>query len=285
MGRSRERKIQPNENRNMKTGNGKIANLPAKIRDELNYRLNDGEQASELVEWLNAKPEVIQVITERFDGRPITEQNLSQWRTHGYRQWHAYRVILDESDTTSEHSGEIAATGIDCEKLLLSLTASYAEMIQRWIITPTDEMTYKLRVFKEITNAVLALRRAEIQKARLEIERQRLELLCEKQRNKSASSSASAASSSAESVSATSDERPKAKSPAAASTAPHSASSLPSSQAAPGAQPSGNPPPPPPPTPATSPKPVAPQDAPLWPSRRPGAPPRNASPRNPLGLL
>jgi hypothetical protein len=178
----------------MKTGNGKIANLPAHIRDELNYRLSDGEQGTELVEWLNAQPEVIKIITERFDGRPISEQNLSQWRTHGYRQWHAYHVVLDELDTTSEHSEEIAATGINCEKLLLLLTASYAEMLQRWIITPCDEMTYKLAVFKNITNAALALRRAEIQKARLEIERERLEILREKRRDKSSSSSSAPAS-------------------------------------------------------------------------------------------
>jgi hypothetical protein len=123
--------INTNEKTYMPTGNGKIANLPSEIREELNYRLSEGEPGIELVEWLNAKPEVNKVITERFDGRPISEQNLSQWRTHGYRQWHAYHVILDELDTTSEHSEEIAATGIDCEKLLLSLTASYAECTAR----------------------------------------------------------------------------------------------------------------------------------------------------------
>jgi hypothetical protein len=183
--------INANQRINMPTGNGKIANLPSNIRDELNYRLNDGEPGSELVEWLNAKPEVIKVVTERFDGHPISEQNLSQWRTHGYRQWHAYRVILDELGTTSEHTEEIAATGIDFQKLRLSLTASYAEMLQRWIITPTDEMTYKLAVFKNITNAVATLHRTEIQDARIEIENRRLDLLGEKQRNKSGSASAS----------------------------------------------------------------------------------------------
>jgi hypothetical protein len=196
--------INTNERTYMPSGNGKIANLPSEIRDELNYRLSEGEPGNELVEWLNAKPEVIKVVTERFDGHPISEQNLSQWRTHGYRQWHAYRVILDELDTTSEHTEEIAATGIDCRKLRLSLTASYAEMLQRWIITPTDEMTYKLAVFKNITNAVATLHRTEIQDARIEIENRRLDLLGEKQRNKSGSASASSsrASSSRETPSA-----------------------------------------------------------------------------------
>jgi hypothetical protein len=60
----------------------KIANLPSHVRDELNYRLSEGEPGNELIEWLNAKPEVIKVIAKRFDGRPISEQNLSHWRTH-----------------------------------------------------------------------------------------------------------------------------------------------------------------------------------------------------------
>jgi hypothetical protein len=298
--------INTNERTYMPTGNGKIANLPSEIREELNYRLSEGEPGTELVEWLNAKPEVNKVIAERFDGRPISEQNLSQWRTHGYRQWHAYHVILDELDTTSEHSEEIAATGINCEKLLLSLTASYAEMLQRWIITPTDEMTYKLAVFKNITNATLALRRAEIQKARLELDARRLDLLAEKQRNKSASASSSPGSSSPQSHSTENAPAPLAASPNAPTPtnpespapnrkpSPHNgapqppppkpAPSVPPSQSAPTTQPSGNRPAAPASPPIASQPSVAPV-APLRPSTRPGFPPRNATPRNPLGLL
>ena len=58
-------------------------------------------------------------------------------------------------------------------------------MIQRWIITPPDEMIYKVRVYKHLTNGAVTLRRAEIQKARLELQREHLELQREKQRNKS----------------------------------------------------------------------------------------------------
>ena len=131
MGRSRNAKLNPNETIHMKTGHGKIANLPAKIRDELNYRLTDGEQGDELVEWLNAKPEVIRVIKERFDETPISEQNLSEWRKRGYQKWLAHRNFVDESNALSDNTGDIAETGIDCDKLLLSLTASYAECTAR----------------------------------------------------------------------------------------------------------------------------------------------------------
>jgi hypothetical protein len=201
----------------MKTGNGKIANLPTEIREELNRRINDGDSGKELVEWLNAKPEVIAVIDKLFDGIPISEQNLSQWRTHGYRQWHAYHIIVQETVALANNSGEIEETGIDCEKLLLALKANYAEMIQRWIITPTAQMDYRMEVFQNITKAVLALRRAEIQKARLEIEKERLELQREKQQNKSESSSSSRASSSPDCRPA---ERAEAPGPDAAPHAP-----------------------------------------------------------------
>src|SRR5580698_1299777 len=64
-----------------------IANLPAKIRDELNYRISDGDPGNELVEWLNSKPEVTAVLNKLFDGTPISEQNLSEWRKRGYQKW------------------------------------------------------------------------------------------------------------------------------------------------------------------------------------------------------
>ena len=66
----------------MKTGNSKIANLPPEIRDELNYRINDGDAGNELVEWLNSKPEVVEVVNKFFDGTPISEQNLSDVADH-----------------------------------------------------------------------------------------------------------------------------------------------------------------------------------------------------------
>jgi hypothetical protein len=123
----------------MKNGNGKIANLPSQIRDELNYRINDGDPGNELVAWLNSNPEVARVISERFDGTPISEQNLSEWRKRGYQKWLAHRNMFDESNALGDNADVLAETGIDCDKLLLTLTAAYAEMIQCWIVTPCEQ--------------------------------------------------------------------------------------------------------------------------------------------------
>jgi hypothetical protein len=171
----------------MKTGNGKIANLPAEIRDELNRRMDDGEPGNDLVDWLNSKPEVIEAMKMRFDGCPISEQNLSEWRKRGHQQWLADRMIIDELGGLSENADAIGETGISGEKLLLVLTAAYAMMIQNWEIIPKDELTYKMAVFRHLTNGVLAVRRCELQAIRIEIARERLELIQERKRQISAS--------------------------------------------------------------------------------------------------
>ena len=165
----------------MKTGNGKIANLPEHLRDELNRRINHGDEGKELVDWLNAQPETVEVVNRHFDGKPISEQNLSLWRTHGYLRWHAHHVIMRETVALGQNSGAVEATGIDCEKMLWALKANYADMIQRWLVTPTDQMTYRLQVFKHLLASVLAMDRAELQ-------HERLDLLREKQAGKSSSS-------------------------------------------------------------------------------------------------
>src|ERR1700735_2174125 len=79
------------------TRTGKIARLPREIRDQLNQRLNDGQSGRRLVTWLNSLPEVQQVLAANFDGRPLTEQNLSEWKAGGYLDWLARLVKPDQS--------------------------------------------------------------------------------------------------------------------------------------------------------------------------------------------
>jgi hypothetical protein len=94
------------------TRNGKIARLPRHIRDELNRRLDNGEQGTHLVEWLNTHDEVKRVLATDFGGRPINEQNLSDWKQGGYYDWQELqesrewvRLVTDEADQVAEDSG------------------------------------------------------------------------------------------------------------------------------------------------------------------------------------
>jgi hypothetical protein len=66
---------------------GKIARLPRAVRNELNQRLLDGEPGTGLVRWLNELPEAKAALQRDFGGRPINEQNLSDWKQGGFRDW------------------------------------------------------------------------------------------------------------------------------------------------------------------------------------------------------
>jgi hypothetical protein len=71
----------------MRTRTGKIARLPAAVREELNRRLDNGKLAKNLVPWLNELPDVQRVLADLFGSRPITENNLSEWRRGGFQDW------------------------------------------------------------------------------------------------------------------------------------------------------------------------------------------------------
>jgi len=60
------------------TRRGKIARLPHSVREELNQRLRDGEEAKPLLRWLNREDEVY---------TRINAQNLTEWRQGGYAEW------------------------------------------------------------------------------------------------------------------------------------------------------------------------------------------------------
>jgi hypothetical protein len=91
---------------------GKIAQLPKSIRDDLNQRLQNGKQGPELLKWLNALPETTELLAQKFDARPISKQNLSEWRQGGYEEWlrHQQREqriqrIAEEGDDLRQSEG------------------------------------------------------------------------------------------------------------------------------------------------------------------------------------
>jgi len=191
----KEHQLKPTP-KNMTTRNGKIARLPNEIREQLNTRLADGEPGSRLVEWLNANPAVAKVMAEHFDGRPINEGNVSEWRTGGFEEWLTLRAFLDEARILSENSGQIADTGISSERLHLVLLAHHAYLLQNLGILPADEFDKRLKAVTRLTASIMKMRRAEQNEIRLQLQRERLELLREIQSLKSASTSKAAASTS-----------------------------------------------------------------------------------------
>ena len=66
---------------------GKISRLPREIREQLNQRMVGGEPGKRLVIWLNELPAVRALLAAEFDGAAINEQNLTNWKQGGFRDW------------------------------------------------------------------------------------------------------------------------------------------------------------------------------------------------------
>src|ERR1700689_5227547 len=107
------------------TRKGKIARLPQPIREQVNLRLQNGEEGKQIVEWLNTLPEVTAILATEFDGQPINEPNLSHWKSGGYRDWEEQQEALAAARSVSEEAGELGGgTGVQLtEHLALCLNA------------------------------------------------------------------------------------------------------------------------------------------------------------------
>jgi hypothetical protein len=125
---------------------GKIGRLPKSIRDELGRRIEDGEPGKELVKWLNGLPGVQRVLKEQFDGRSITEQNLSEWKQTGHPEWLRHeetRLLatqlteqsddLDEASDGQEISDRFASVlAVEITRLAMTLLEKETDPEKRW---------------------------------------------------------------------------------------------------------------------------------------------------------
>ena len=157
-----------------RTRTGKIARLPKAVREELNRRLENGEEGKKLVEWLNGLPEVQQIVAEEFEGWVIREQNLSQWKQGGYQDWVAQQEVLEVASRLQEEGEELSAEGPELtESLTRWLTARYA-LATREVQNAEKEERWEL--LRKLCADVVRLRRCEQEREWLEVQRERLKL-------------------------------------------------------------------------------------------------------------
>ncbi len=115
---------------------GKIARLSQHLREQLNRRIEDGEPGRQLVEWLNSCDEVRDTLDEHFGGRPITEQNLSEWKQGGFKDWQHHqearalaRGFLAEAEELEEEIGDTPLTDRLSETVALALARLLREAV------------------------------------------------------------------------------------------------------------------------------------------------------------
>ncbi|HWD93344.1 MAG TPA: hypothetical protein VG938_13460 [Verrucomicrobiae bacterium] len=85
----------------------KIARLPSAIREQLNRRLHNGEIGRTILPWLNELPETKLVLAELFEAKPVTHQNLSEWRHSGYQDWLRVQQRLEWYDSLTEQEAAL----------------------------------------------------------------------------------------------------------------------------------------------------------------------------------
>ena len=158
----------------MPTRNGKIANLPNDIREQLNLRLLEGETGRDLAAWLNGLPAVQSILTSQFNASPISEVNLTLWRQGGYLQWFTERECFDSARAFAYGDCKLAKTGFSAERLLSVLTVRFGQLLMYWDSSPDDGvsenaaffvMARKARILLGICRSVLAIHRIQSQSA------------------------------------------------------------------------------------------------------------------------
>jgi hypothetical protein len=152
--------------------NGKIGRLPRAIQEQLNRRLDNGEKGRPLAAWLNSLPEVRAVMAREFDNKPIREQNLSEWRKHGYKEW----LALDLTRQLGRDVGELQPAGSPplADQMAVWLTARCLVAVQK-LAEKSGDGGMKLELLRELLHDVVAVRRGDHSGARLKMEQERLE--------------------------------------------------------------------------------------------------------------
>jgi hypothetical protein len=144
----------------MNPRNGKIAHLPRSIRDLLNDRLDRSQPASQILPWLNALEEVQETIKDDFDGAPISEQNLSQWRQGGFQEWLVRRELcLEAGDVTELAEGmqEETGQGVLADDVAVVLAARFGTLIAKWDGEVDTKFEAKSRVLNRLCRSVVQL--------------------------------------------------------------------------------------------------------------------------------
>jgi hypothetical protein len=136
----------------------KIPRLPKSIREQINERLENGMAGKELLEWLNALPEV----QSKWKGKPISEVNLSRWRTGPYQNWRLQKDFLKSKDALKESTPAMdpAARHQFINNMVNFLAHLVGLQLQRLHSMP--DSLERTRLWREVRMTLQTLRRDEL---------------------------------------------------------------------------------------------------------------------------
>lgn len=165
---------------------GKIARLPAKIREQLNRRLQDGEPGDQLLDWLNDLPATQKILDAQFGGRPISKQNLSEWKQGGYIDWQRAEEDRLRVDRLTKQAAQLVGDE-NVPPLSERLAAVFVVELTRALDALKDEslpLAEHWQLLREMLRELAQMRREDNRAARLRIEQARWRWENEKQERK-----------------------------------------------------------------------------------------------------
>jgi Protein of unknown function (DUF3486) len=149
----------------------KIARLPAELREQLNLRLFDGQNGSQILAWLNELPAVKEILAAQFDGKPIQSQNLSNWRQNGYQRWLRRKQNIGSFKDLGQFVADITQAGVNG---LTPATAALASSKILQFLETLDPAKTSPGDLAKCAAAIATLREKEQNDARIEIAQHRL---------------------------------------------------------------------------------------------------------------
>jgi hypothetical protein len=146
---------------------GKIARLPLAVREKINQQLKDGLPTRQIAQWLNQDNAVKAVLKLQFDGEPISDNNLSEWRRGGFQTWQneqaADATIKKTMAMLPKEAGALQLTLTD--KMLLLYTAHVLEDLKALDTIQTIEG--RVNLWREVRLGILAMRRLQFESLRM----------------------------------------------------------------------------------------------------------------------
>jgi hypothetical protein len=161
---------------------GKIGRLPWPLKRELHNQLRDAVPGPVVLLWLNGQEPVQRLLREQWQGRPITPQNLSDYRgSADFKKWLSAQEGLEACQEKSKFVlGLAAEAGMDlmdsADALVVSRLLEDLEMAQG---KDAVELMRTLGSFRQGGTArqLLDVRRAElaIAEKRVDLDRDKME--------------------------------------------------------------------------------------------------------------
>lgn len=162
--------------------NGKIARLPLSVREELNERLRDNESGQTILEWLNSLEVTKKILADQFDGQPISDANLSVWRSGGFAEWLQDQEKVERVHKLNEMSLRMAQVmGPNLSKGLLAIAAGkLQEALEAGVEVEFAEEGGKAEIVgvtvDKLTKAAVAIRQMEIAEQSLTLDHDKHQL-------------------------------------------------------------------------------------------------------------